>query len=123
VRGFTPCWLLLQLAHGPAHGYDLLDRMTAAEDAPGTDPGFVYRTLRWFDEEGLVSSLWDVSGSGPPRRVYAITDLGWEYLHGWAAYLRRTQHQLLRFLVDYEALTGQGGENDEQTRSRSARPR
>lgn len=124
MRGFTHCWLLLQLAQGPAHGYEILERMTEAEEALGTDPGFLYRTLRGFEEEGLVRSSWDTTGSGPARRVYAITDLGWEHLQGWTVHLRRTQHRLDRFLLDYEALMkGQGGENDARTLSPSAQPR
>ncbi|MDD5453061.1 MAG: helix-turn-helix transcriptional regulator [Candidatus Bipolaricaulis sp.] len=111
VRGFTHCWLLLQLARGPAHGYELLERM--AEDAPGTDPGHLYRTLRGFEDEGLVRSSWDTGGSGPARRVYAITDQGWDYLRSWSVHIRRTRDQLNRFLDDYAALTQrEGGEND-----------
>lgn len=118
VRGFTHCWLLLQLAATPAHGYELLERMTDSVDESAVDPGFLYRTLRGFEEEGLVRSSWDTAGTGPARRVYEITDLGREYLHVWAVHLRRVRDRLDRFLTDCQSLTyGEGGENNARTPS------
>lgn len=82
----------------------------------GTDPGYLYRALRGFEEEGLVSSSWDVAGSGPARRVYVITSVGWDHLQGWATHLRRARSRLDRFLSDYEALVKvRGGENSART--------
>ncbi|MCR4391601.1 MAG: helix-turn-helix transcriptional regulator [Candidatus Acetothermia bacterium] len=113
VRGFLQPWILLELSRGSAHGYELLERLSGGEDVANADPGFLYRTLRGFEEEGLVRSSWDTAGSGPARRVYAITDLGREHLHAWALHLRHTRDRLNRFLADYEALTtGEGGERD-----------
>lgn len=119
MKGFTHCWLLLQLARAPAHGYELLERMGEAGDGAGIDPGFLYRTLRALEEDGLVQSSWDTAGSGPARRVYAITDLGWEYLQAWSVHIRRTRDRLNRFLTDYETLAGgEGGEKDVRRPSR-----
>ncbi len=116
VRGFLQPWLLLQLCQGPAHGYELLDRLSEAsgEVAP-PDPGSLYRTLRAFEDEGLVRSSWDTGGSGPARRVYVITDVGRDYLQVWAAHLRRARDRLDSFLAEYEILTkGEGGDRDAQ---------
>ncbi len=49
-----PCLLLL-LAEGTSHGYELLDRATAL-GLDAVDPGGLYRCLRAMDEEGLVRS-------------------------------------------------------------------
>ncbi|MGC8873631.1 MAG: helix-turn-helix transcriptional regulator [Chloroflexia bacterium] len=103
VRGFMQPWLLLLLAQKPAHGYELIERLTQEEAIPGADPGLLYRTLRQFEEEGLVRSSWDTEGRGPARRVYELTAEGLEYLHGWAATIRRTRERLGRFLAEYEA--------------------
>ncbi|MCX7750893.1 MAG: helix-turn-helix transcriptional regulator [Candidatus Bipolaricaulota bacterium] len=112
VRGFVHSWLLLQLARGPAHGYELLERW---EDDEAPDPGFLYRALRGLEEDGLVQSAWDTAGPGPARRVYAITDLGRDYLHAWSVHLRRTRDRLDRFLADYASLVeGKGGERHAQ---------
>nr|MBC7243798.1 helix-turn-helix transcriptional regulator [Chloroflexota bacterium] len=106
VRGFVQPWLLLLLAQAPAHGYDLMERLAQDEDSPGADPGLLYRTLRQFEEEGLVRSSWDTEGGGPARRVYEITEEGLDYLHAWAANVRRTRRRLDRFLSEYEAQFG-----------------
>jgi len=102
VRRFIRAWLLLLLSQKSAHGYELLERLSQDEDAPGADPGLLYRTLRQFEEDELVHSSWDTGGRGPARRVYEITDAGIEYLHTWAVNIRRTRGRLDRFLAEYE---------------------
>ena len=102
VRGFIRAWLLLLLSQKSAHGYELLERLSEDEDAPGADPGLLYRTLRHFEEDRLVRSSWDTAGRGPARRVYEITDGGIEYLHTWAVNIRRTRERLGHFLAEYE---------------------
>ena len=101
IRSFLQPRILLLLAQKPAHGYELMERLEEA-DGPSSDPGFLYRTLRQFEEEGLVRSAWDTEGRGPARRVYEITDVGQEYLHAWAINIRSTRERLERFLADYE---------------------
>ena len=101
VRSFIQPSLLLLLAQKAAHGYELMERLAQDEDA-GADPGLLYRTLRQFEEDGLVRSSWDTEGRGPARRVYEITEDGLDYLHAWAVDVRRTQARLERFLADYE---------------------
>jgi DNA-binding PadR family transcriptional regulator len=66
------------------------------------DPALLYRTLRRFQADGLVSSTWDTEGSGAARRVYELTAEGLEYLHAWAIQIRRTRQRLDRFLQEYE---------------------
>lgn len=102
VRGYLQPRLLLLLAEKPAHGYELMDRLSQ-EDDTATDPGLLYRTLRQFEQEGLVQSSWDTEGRGAARRVYEITAEGIDYLHAWAVNIRRTRERLERFLGDYEA--------------------
>jgi len=102
VRGFMQPRLLLLLAQNPAHGYELMDTMAREEDT-NVDPGLLYRTLRQFEEDGLVRSSWDTAGSGPARRVYEITEEGLDYLHAWANNVQRTRERLDLFLEDYEA--------------------
>jgi PadR family transcriptional regulator PadR len=102
VRGFMQPWLLLLLAQKPAHGYELMEQLTRDDETPGADPGLLYRTLRQFEQEGLVRSSWDTEGRGPARRVYEITDEGLEYLRAWAVNIRRTRERLDRFLAEYQ---------------------
>ena len=59
-----PCLLLL-LAEGTSHGYELLDQV-ATLGLDRVDPGGLYRCLRAMDKEGLVRSTWAPSTMAPP---------------------------------------------------------
>ena len=87
-----PCLLLL-LAEGTAHGYELLDQV-ADLGLDRVDPGGLYRCLRAMDEEGLVRSSWEPSASGPARRTYELTDEGREWLHVVAGSLNEVGRSL-----------------------------
>ncbi|HEX2037453.1 MAG TPA: helix-turn-helix transcriptional regulator, partial [Chloroflexota bacterium] len=71
---FAEPFLLLLLAEGPSHGYDLLERLAGRGFVAGeVDAGYLYRTLRGMEEAGLVTSEWDSASRGPIKRTYAIT--------------------------------------------------
>lgn len=102
VRGFVQPRVLLLLLQKPSHGYELMERLTDANDLPGADPGLLYRTLRQLEESELVTSSWDTEGAGPARRLYQVTDEGVEFLHAWAARIRATRQALDQFLAEYQ---------------------
>jgi PadR family transcriptional regulator, regulatory protein PadR len=102
VRGFIQARLLLKIAQKPAYGYELLDAINQ-DDQSTFDPGGLYRALRSMEEDGLVLSSWDTSGGGPARRIYKLTDLGFEYLDAWAINIRKTSQSLNSFLKEYES--------------------
>jgi DNA-binding PadR family transcriptional regulator len=84
---FTAPAVLLLLAEGPSHGYQLLSRLRPilpANAAP-PDASAIYRLLRGLEEEGALRSSWaDNPGAGPARRVYELTESGRSTLDGWA---------------------------------------
>ncbi len=94
--------ILMALLDGRSHGYELLQHIAEygflKEDAP---PGMIYRHLRQMEDEGLVASQWDASGSGPAKRVYAITNEGREVLDAWVGYMERQAATLLGFVGRY----------------------
>jgi PadR family transcriptional regulator PadR len=94
--------VLVLLAEGEAHGYDLLEQV-AALGHRRVDPGGLYRSLRAMEQEGLVSSWWEPSQSGPARRTYAVTDDGRDWMRLWAAALTEG-HQLLGALLARQRL-------------------
>ena len=105
VRGFIQPRLLLLLAQKPAHGYELMDALRSVQgDENLADPGLLYRTLRQFEQDGLVTSSWDTEGHGPARRVYQLTGAGLEYLDVWAADIRATRDRLEQFLAEHKSL-------------------
>jgi PadR family transcriptional regulator, regulatory protein PadR len=101
-RNFLRSCLLLQLHEGPAHGYGLNEDLRAF-GLHHHDPGGVYRTLRSMEQEGLVSSYWQTSHSGPARRTYSITEEGELWLEGWERAMRDSLAFLNSFLDRYAA--------------------
>ncbi len=97
-----PCLLLL-LAEGTSHGYELLEQV-AALGLDRVDPGGLYRSLRAMDEEGLVRSAWQPSASGPARRTYSLTDEGREWLHAVAGSLAEISRHLKTYRSRYEGV-------------------
>lgn len=78
-RNYLRSCLLLLLAEGTSHGYELLDQV-AGLGFDRVDPGGLYRCLRAMDQEGLVCSTWQPSTSGPARRTYSLSESGREWL-------------------------------------------
>ncbi len=94
-----PCLLLL-LAEGTGHGYELLEQVRVL-GLVKADAAGVYRCLRAMDEEGLVSSQWEPSTSGPARRNYALTDEGNDRLRVVSGELMEAAGALNYFLNRY----------------------
>ena len=118
VRGFIQPSLLLLLAKKATHGYELMDALRSAQGEESlADPGMLYRTLRQFEEEELVTSSWDTEGHGPARRIYQITDAGREYLEWWVADVRKTRTRLERFLAEYESFVATSAPSGPKKRS------
>lgn len=105
-RNFLRPCLLLLLAEGTSHGYELLDQVGAL-GLDRVDPGGLYRCLRAMDEEGLVRSTWEPSTSGPARRTYELTDEGREWLHVVAGSLAEVARSLTAYRRRYTRLTDQ----------------
>lgn len=96
--------VLLLLTEGAKHGYELLAELP--ERGYGeVDAGGLYRALRGMEEEGLVSSYWELGDSGPARRIYAVTEQGMTELASSATAVRHMRRRLSRFLRLYHDLT------------------
>jgi PadR family transcriptional regulator PadR len=100
-KWMTPIVLVL-LEEEDSHGYELMEHMEEEFGFEEIKPGSVYRTLRQMENEGLCSSEWDVSNeSGPPRRMYAITEEGEAYLAAWAQACEQYQKLMNEFARVY----------------------
>lgn len=100
-RNFLRPCLLLLLAEGQAHGYDLLEQIGEL-GLEQTDPGGLYRALRAMEQDGLVASWWEPSEAGPRRRTYTLTEEGLDWLHASAGALREARRLLDGYLDRYE---------------------
>jgi DNA-binding PadR family transcriptional regulator len=103
-RGMEP-FVLLHLASGPAHGYDIhkaladLGFRRAAED-----PSRVYKLLRDLEDRGYLTSSWTPGDGGPARRTYQLTAEADAYLEDRADDLRRQAKRIDYFLERYPQL-------------------
>ena len=102
-RTYLRACLLLLVGESPAHGYELLDHLSVLGVAR-TDPGGVYRALRSLEQEGLVASWWEHSGTGPARRRYRLTEAGGEHLEALARDLGRSHCFLSAYLLRHQRL-------------------
>ena len=103
-RFLEPCLLLL-LCKSEVHGYELQSELLQfGFDENPVDLSTVYRMLRALEDRGLVISRWDTQTSGPPRRMYRLTDAGRTDLESWIADLRATDRILHHFLRRYDSM-------------------
>ena len=71
-RGDIRLALLSGLTEGPAHGYELIQRLSARSGGRWKpSPGSVYPTLQMLEEAGFAAS-----SQQDDKRVYAITEAG-----------------------------------------------
>lgn len=67
--------ILLALADAPQHGYAILKAVTATSDGHVTlDPANLYRTLKRFHRDGLVTET--PARAGERRRTFKLTAAG-----------------------------------------------
>jgi PadR family transcriptional regulator, regulatory protein PadR len=107
VERFGEPALLLLLADGPTHGYELLERLPDLLGEEKIDVGNVYRALRALEEEGLVVSEWQAELPGPARRTYTITGEGRAALQAWLEALEALRDGVASFLDDARTKGGE----------------
>ena len=80
---FIDILVLGHLATGPAHGYEIKQRVSRSIGA--SEPlnnNVLYPALRRLDDMGAVESEVIHQGASPPRRVYRLTNHGLDVLRG-----------------------------------------
>jgi PadR family transcriptional regulator, regulatory protein PadR len=102
-----PAFILLVLAEGPIHGGAIHTAMTERMPKFKSDTGAVYRTLQQLEKGGEVKSTWDTTNSGPARKVYQLTPLGYEKLDDWRQDIEMRVENLNYFLSTYHQIMKQ----------------
>ncbi len=102
---FLRAFLLLFLSMGEAHGYELIEKLKNMGVKYETyEVGYVYKTLRNMEKDGLLDSRWNVKEKGAAKRIYRITEKGRESLEDWVAVLSNIRDSITNFLMVYEQI-------------------
>lgn len=79
-RGTLEFCILLMIQRQPSYGYEIISTL---EKYPilSAKENTIYPLLRRLLKEEYISSYWQESAEGlPPRKYYAVTDKGREYI-------------------------------------------
>ena len=98
-RFVEPLLLFLLKKSGQSYGYELAAELPRhAMTDSSIELAALYRTLRQLEKNGCVTSEWEAEGSGPARRVYALTARGEEHLEEWIVVLGHLAQSMTRFV-------------------------
>ena len=101
-RGTLEFCILLLIDKKPRYGYELISTL---ERSPivATKESTIYPLLRRLQKDGCLTASWQETAEGlPPRKYYALTDAGREYL----AAMRREWADLRAAIEDLEGDKG-----------------
>ena len=79
-KGMLEYCILLLLRRAPAYASDIIRQLQEAELL--VVEGTLYPLLTRLKKDGLLSYEWQESTQGPPRKYYALTPEGEEFLGG-----------------------------------------
>ena len=79
-KGMLEYCILLLLKRAPAYASDIIRQLQEAELL--VVEGTLYPLLTRLKKDGLLSYEWQESTQGPPRKYYALTTEGEEFLVG-----------------------------------------
>ena len=86
--------ILAMIHEKPAYGFYLLAEMESRDLVDKVDATGFYRTLRKLEEDGKLSSEWQIEEGEKPKKVYTITDSGRACLNNW----KKTLHEYIGLL-------------------------
>ena len=103
--------VLAILAKKALHGYRIVQSLTAMPMFKGHAPDNtgVYRFLSAMEDRGLLTSAWDLSGSGPAKKLFDLTNQGRKCLAKWVATLREYRRQIGELLEHLQRATAMPG--------------
>lgn len=87
-RGVLESCVLALVRDEESYGFDIVRALTAAGNLL-TSEGTIYPLLARLRRDGLVTTTWRESESGPPRRYYRVTDEGRRALESFTQDWRR----------------------------------
>lgn len=88
--------ILAILAAKALHGYRIVQSLADMPMFKGHEPDNtgVYRFLNAMEERGLLTSAWDLSSSGPAKKLFDLTGNGRQCLAKWVTTLGEYRRQI-----------------------------
>lgn len=72
--------ILLSLAHGPLHGYAMIQAIEHLRDGRTMQPGLLYTTLAKLLEDKLIEETEGPKTADKRRRYYKLTQAGFQVM-------------------------------------------
>jgi PadR family transcriptional regulator, regulatory protein PadR len=98
-RGTLEYCVLALLREEERYAFDLV-RTLGESDGMVTSEGTIYPLLSRLRRDGLVTTTWEESPSGPPRRYYRLTPKGEGALAGFVDEWQRFRDAVDRFVIE-----------------------
>jgi DNA-binding PadR family transcriptional regulator len=99
-----PAFILLILAERDLHGGGIHTELVQRLPSFSSDTGAVYRVLQELENSGAVKLAWDTPESGSARKIYSITETGWNELEFWKKDIEMRIANLNYFLETYAGI-------------------
>jgi PadR family transcriptional regulator PadR len=81
-KGLVELSILAILSRGSKYGLQIIKELESLSGGVlKIKEGTLYPALHRMEARGLVKSEWNTTGSGNPRKYYALTDDGLKYYH------------------------------------------
>lgn len=100
-----PAFILLILADKDLHGGGIHTELVQRLPSFNSDTGAVYRVLQELENSGAVKYTWDTPDSGSARKIYSITEAGWNELAIWQKDIEMRLANLNYFLESYAGVS------------------
>jgi len=104
-RRFLLPSIMLLLSEEPSHGYALLDKLVEMGAADKRLPlPIIYRALGYLELKKMAkASLEKTGGRGPVKKVFRLTEKGWQELASWSESMKDVGVYIDEFQTRYES--------------------
>ncbi len=94
-KGLLDVVIMNLLRHNRCHGYEMVQKLKQINGLKIRE-GNIYPILARLQTDGLITSKSEASQDGPPRKYFALTDLGLKTLDSMNSHLARMIESIQR---------------------------
>jgi DNA-binding PadR family transcriptional regulator len=94
----APAFVLLMIAEKPCYGLEIYNQLSERLPHSLLDTAAVYKALSKLEENNCITFQWDTTASGPPKKMYTLTQCGRDALEQFYEDIS-LRHQNLAFFM------------------------